>query len=441
MGKYYLIGIKGSGMSSLAVILNDLGHQVIGYDDDSKPKYTEELLKLKNIPIHYNNEYQLTDEIVIYSPAFKLDHPELKRSQELGLNILIYNKMLGELTKIFSTTAICGCHGKTTTTALLAQTINHLSDFPKTNYLIGDGTGYANPDNKNLVIEACEYQRHFLDYYPENTIITNIELDHVDYYHDLDDIVSAYQSFVNQTKDLVIACGDDENIRKLSFKQKVIFYGFNDNNNVIAKNINLTETGSTFDCYINNEFIHSFELKIFGKHMILNALAVISLLIEKNVNPDEIATAINLFQGAKRRFTVHNFDKIITINDYAHHHTEIKVTIESARQKYPDKEIVSIYLPNTYSRTKDFFHEEASALNLADKVYIMDIKADRESQIDYPDISSDLILNELNNGEKISLNEVEKLLIHKNSVMIFMSCTSIYQILEKYEDLLKNKSN
>lgn len=440
MNKYYLVGIKGSGMSSLAVILNDLGHQVVGYDDDSKPKYTEELLKKNNIPIYYNSGYILTDETVIYSPAFKLEHPELMRAKKKGLNILIYNKMLGELTKIFNTTAICGCHGKTTTTALLSQTINQLSNYPKTNYLIGDGTGYADPNNKDFVIEACEYQRHFLDYYPNNTIITNIELDHVDYYNDLNDIISAYQSFVNQTKDLVIACGDDNNIKKLNFKHKVIYYGFNDNNDVIAKNINLTETGSTFDCYINNEFIHSFELKIFGKHMILNALAVISLLIEKNVNPDEIATAINLFQGAKRRFTVHNFDKIITINDYAHHHTEIKVTIDSARQKYPDKEIVAIYLPNTYSRTKDFYHEEALALNLADKVYLMDIKADREFQSDYPQISSDLILNELNNGEKISLDTVEKLLIHNNSVLIFMSCTSIYQILEKYEDLLKTKN-
>jgi UDP-N-acetylmuramate--alanine ligase len=435
--KYYFVGIKGSGMSSLATILFDLGNEVTGYDDDSKHKYTEDALIERGIKIYYDQSFDIKDNVVVYSPAVKMDHGELVRARELGLTCLEYNKMLGELTKQYNTIAICGCHGKTTTTSLLSHVLDHIIG---TNYLIGDGTGHADKDSEYFVIEACEYRRHFLDYYPKYTIMTNIELDHVDYYKDLEDVKDAYQSFANQTEDLVIACGDDKNIRSININKKVIYYGFNENNDIVAKNVTLNSDGSSFDLYINNEFKDHFDIHLYGNHMVLNTLAVITLTYNLGIDLMKVKEYIQTFRGAKRRFKEKVFGDIITIDDYAHHSTEIRVTIESARQKYPDKEIVAIYLPNTYSRTKLFYEEEAAALNKADKIYVMDIKADREKQEDYQGVTSDLIINLLHNGEKISIEEVNKLLQHKNSVLIFMSCTSIYHIQNEYERLLTEKN-
>jgi UDP-N-acetylmuramate--alanine ligase len=417
----------------------DLGYEVIGYDDDPKPKYTEVALKERNIDIYYDNRYKLSDETIVYSPAFRIDHPELMRAKGLGLKCYLYNEFLGELSKKYESIAICGCHGKTTTTAMLSHVLNDIKDALGANYLIGDGTGHANKDNKYFVIEACEYKRHFLYYYPKYIIMTNIELDHTEYYKDLEDVKSAYKEFSTHADNLVIACGDDSNIRSLNIEKEVLYYGFNDNNDVIVKNINMTSEGSSFDVYMKGEFIGHFDLGIYGKHMVLNALSVITISHLLKLNMNEVANTLKSFKGANRRFKEKKINDIITIDDYAHHATEIRVTIESARQKYPDKEIIAVYLPNTYSRTRDMYKEEADSLNKADKAYVMDIKADRERTEDYPGISSDLIINLLNNGEKISMDTVDKLLKHKNSVLIFMSCTSIYQLQEKYENLLKEE--
>jgi UDP-N-acetylmuramate--alanine ligase len=439
--KFYFIGIKGSGMSSLAEILYDLGYQITGYDDDPKHKYTEDKLIDRGIQIYNDNSFELTNEMVVYSPAIRSDHPELVRAKSLGLKCYLYNEMLGELSKIYETIAICGCHGKTTTTALLSHVLNDTKGALGANYLVGDGTGHADKNNKYFVVEACEFKRHFLYYYPKYIIMTNIEYDHVDYYKDIEDVKSAFKEFSTHADKLIIACGDDLNIRSLNIEKEVIYYGFNDNNDVIAKNVNLTKDGSSFDVYMKGEFLGHFDLSIFGKHMILNTLAVITISHIYNLDMNEVSNTIKEFKGANRRFKEKVFGNIVTIDDYAHHSTELRVTIESARQKYPDKEIVAIYLPNTYSRTKILYKDEAESLNKADKAYVMDIKADREYAEDYPGVSSDLIINLLKNGEKISMETVAKLLQHKNSVLIFMSCTSIYQLQEKYEELIGEKND
>lgn len=435
---YYFIGIKGSGMSSLAEIMYDLGYKVVGYDDDPKPKYTEKALLKKGIKIFYDNSYKLTNETVVYSPAIRSDHPEMERARKKGLKCLLYNEMIGELTKRFETIAICGSHGKTTTTAMLAHIISAANN-KKVNYLIGDGTGYAHKNNKLFVLEACEYRRHFLYYYPIYTIITNIDFDHVDYYKDIDDVKKAFLEFTNQTQKMIIACGDDENIRDISFNKEVIYYGFNKNNNMVASNIKLTTDGSSFDVFYNQKFLGHFSLNHYGSHMILNALSVITMANILGLDIENVKKALKSFKGTNRRFTEKIIGDIIIIDDYAHHYNEIIATIEGVRQKYPDKKIIAVYLPNTYSRTKVLYKKEAAALNKADKAYVMDIISDREKPSEWPGVSSNLIIDLLKNGEKIALETVDKLLKHKNSVIIFMSCTSIYVLQQKFEKLLKER--
>lgn len=431
--KYYCIGIKGAGMSTLANILHDLGHEVSGYDDVRSYKFTEEGLNKRNIPIYYDAHDIDKDTIVTFSRAFREDHKEIKRIKELGLTIRNYNDVVGDITRMFDTVGISGTHGKTTTSLLISHIINNTLGC---NYFVGDGTGFANQDNKIFVIESDEYNKHFLAYQPSIAVITNIELDHVECYDGLEDIINTFNIFGNKAN-LVVACGDDHNIRKISFDKKTIYYGFNDNNDVIAKNVELTKEGCNFDVYMHGEFYYHFDLPLFGNHMILNALSAIIVCNHYGISKEDISSYMKTFKGAKRRFKEEVFGDIVTIDDYAHHPTEIKVTIDASRQKYPDKEIVAIFLPNTYSRTEALMDDFVEVLKQADKAYVMDIHCDRERQEDYPGVSSDTLMERIPNCEKVSVEEVEKLLKHKNSVMCFMSCTNIYVLLDKYKEMIK----
>ncbi|MFA5459035.1 MAG: UDP-N-acetylmuramate--L-alanine ligase [Bacilli bacterium] len=430
---YHFIGIKGTGMSALAHIYHDLGYQVQG-SDVTEHLFTQDDLekkKIKLLPFNRDNIHH--DMQVIVGNAFDNNHVEVKRCHELKVKTQRYYEALNTVINNYKTIAVSGCHGKTTTTSLLAHLLNNIVGC---NYLIGDGTGYMQRDNRYFVFEACEYKRIFLNYYPTYTIITNIELEHVDYYKDLNDVLSSFQTFVNQTKEIVLACGDDPSIRSLKYNQ-VKFYGFNDNNDIIARRVKLTSKGSNFDVYINNNLYGHFTLPLYGKHMILNALAVIGICHHEGLNSSEVSKQLKCFPGAKRRFKEKKIKDIVTIDDYAHHPTEIKVMIDAVRQKYPKREIVAVFKPNTYTRTKALATDFINALNLADKAYVTDIFCDREKKEDYPHITSSLIIDRLKNGDYISDDSVNKLLKHKKAVILFMSCKNIYTLREKYEALLK----
>ena len=436
--KYYCIGIKGSGMATLAEILFDLGHEVSGYDDYKEHKFTQEGLDKRGIKIYYDGTHDIPkDTIVTYSKAFSIDHPEIKRVKSLGLKIIAYNELLGKLSSEFKTIGVSGTHGKTTTSTMISHV---LGETKGCNYFIGDGSGFADRKNELFTLESCEFNRHFLAYHPYYAIVTNIELEHTECYKDIDEIIKTFEEFANKAH-YVIACGDDKNVRKMNLKNNVTYYGFDDCNDVVCKNVTLDENGSKFDVYIKGELYGHFDIPLFGNHMILNALACITVCNMEGVDTEKIHSLLHTFSNAKRRFKEKKFGSVVTIDDYAHHPTEIKVTIQSARQKYPNKEIVAVFLPNTYSRTKALMSDFISALKTADKAYVMDIHCDRERKEDYSGVSSDEIIKNVPNAEKISLDTVDKLLKHKNAAICFMSCTNIYELLDKYEALLLNKNN
>ncbi len=434
--KYYCIGIKGSGMATLAEILYDLGNSVSGYDDYKPYKFTQEGLDKRNIKIYYDNNHEIDkDTLVTYSKAFSMDHPEIKRVKSLGLKIIEYNELLGKLSYEFKTIGVSGTHGKTTTSTMLSHV---LSSTKGCNYFIGDGTGFAKKQNELFVLESCEYNKHFLSYHPYYAIVTNIELEHTECYKDINEIIDTFSTFANKAR-ITVACGDDLNVRKMNLDNKVIYYGFNNDNDVIAKNVVLSKEGSSFDVYVDKKLYGHFDIPVFGDHMVLNALACITICNLEGVKKEDIHNLLETFSNAKRRFKEKVFGDVVTIDDYAHHPTEIKVTIESARQKYPDKEVVAVFLPNTYSRTKALLKDFISVLSEADKAYVMDIHCDREKKEDYPGISSDLIIKDVPLADKISIATIDKLLKHKNAVICFMSCANIYEIENKFEELLKNK--
>ena len=437
--KYYCLGIKGAGMATLANILYDLGNEVVGYDDSTSYKFTEEGLTKRGIKIYSDNTHPLDkDMIVTYSVALSPDHKVITRAKEEGLQIKKYNEILGELTAMFDSICVSGTHGKTTTTTMISQI---LDEEYKVNYFIGDGTGFARKENKIFVIESDEFNRHFLAYHPKYTVITNIELEHTEIYKDIEDIRDTFTLFANKTEQVVVACGDNENIKMLKLNPKTIYYGFNEDNDVYAKNVVLTDKGSEFDLIYNKEFVGHFTLPLYGKHMVLDSIAAIIICHLNGVSYEKIGNILKEFKNAKRRFAIEEVKDNVIIDDYAHHPTEIKVTLEAARQKYPDRELVAIFKPNTYSRTEKFYKEFADSLNIADKVYLTEIDCNREKQEDYGGVTSKVILDLLNNGEMIEEKNIDNLLKHKNAVICFMSCASISHLKDEYKnkyDIMEN---
>lgn len=433
--KYYCIGIKGTGMSTLAQILYDLGNEVSGYDDAKGHKFTQDGLEKRNIPIYYDHDHEIDkDTIVTYSVAFKEDHEEMKRVRKLGLTVKKYSELMGDVINMFETIGVSGTHGKTTTSSLIRHL---LEETVGCNYFIGAGDGYADKKNKYFVVESDEFNCHFTDYHPAYSIITNIEAEHLECYKDIDDIRNTFEIFANQTKKLVVANGDNAEVRKINYKTKVMFYGFNDNNDIVIKNMKLLETGSVFDLYINNELFGHFDIPLYGKHMVANAAAAITIAKELGLTVEKIHELLETFHNAKRRFAETKIGNCVIIDDYAHHPTEIKVTLEAVKQKYPNKRLVVVFVPNTYSRTKDFKNEFVEAFNIADKTYLTEIDCNRERQEDYPGITSHIIVDNLKNGDMISIDTIDKLKDEKDSVVCFMSCAYVDNLIDSFKNLIK----
>ena len=430
---YHFIGIKGSGMASLATILSDLGYSVQGSDIE-KHFFTEIGLKERNIKIFNYDENNIKEGLTIVKGAsIKEDNPEIVKAKLLKLEILEYNEMVGKLTDLFKTICVCGCHGKTTTTTMLAV---GLGNELKMNYLIGDGTGYANRNNEFFALESCEYQRHFLEYNPYYTIITNIDLDHVDYFKGIEDVIDAYTEFANKTKKLIIACGDDPNTKNIKVEKDIVFYGFNNDNNIRAVNLIYEEDGTKFDVIIDNFMYGHFELPIFGDHQVLDALSVIALAYYENIDSEVINYNLSKFEGAKRRFHITEIKDNIIIDDYAHHPNEVKSTINSVRQKYKDKKIVIIFQPHTFSRTKEFAKDFIEIFKNVDYSYILDIFPSREKQEQYPGITSKIITDKLDNSSIISIDDAKELSKHNNTVFVFMSPNDISKLENELKEIL-----
>ena len=349
--------------------------------------------------------------------------------------MLGYEEMVGKLTEKFKTICIAGCHGKTTTTAMMALVLNKIKG---TNYLIGDGTGYANKDNEFFALESCEYRRHFLNYTPYYAVILNIDLDHVDYFKDLNDVILAYQQLASKAKKMVIAWGDDANVHKMKLDKKIAYFGLGEDNDIRAVNVVYHKDGTSFDVICEgNEYGH-FDLPIFATHQLLDALAVISVCYFEELDSKEVAKYFKEFKGAKRRFTETICGNNVIIDDYAHHPNEVRACINAIRQKYPEKKIIAIFQPHTFTRTKEFANDLVEVFNTVDETYIMDIHPARESQEDYPDVTKDIIISKLKHGHAINIDEADKLNVYDNAVFIFMSPNDI----SKLEDaIIKLKGN
>ena len=428
MSKYHFIGIKGSGMSSLAQIAYDMGHEVQGSDEETY-FFTQEKLEQRNIPMFYYGAENIKEGYdVILGNAFDETHAEYRRAKELGLKTYTYSQFLGKLLSEIPSITVTGAHGKTTTTTMVSNIFKHNHI---TSYLIGDGTGHGEKYSEFMIAEACEYYRHFLAYHPNYAIVTNIDFDHPDYFNDEHDMFDAFQSFVNQVKDTVVICGDDRLASQLKpTNAKTIKYGFNEGNDYQIKNVQTTSEHSKFDVYKNSELLGTFTMAVFGLHDISNATSAIALADINGISVEKIQESLDQYKPAERRFSEHKIGNNVIVDDYAHHPSEIKATIDSARRKYEGKEVIAIFQPHTYTRTAKFLNEFAESLETADKVFLCPIFAsvrEKEKIVGIED------LQKVTKGAQIISNEDDfDKLNFDNSVFLFMGAGNINKLCHKF---------
>lgn len=424
----YFIGIKGTGMAALAAMMADVGEEVMG-SDLSKHFFTEDELIARGITILPFDPANIHDNYtVIIGNAFLEDFPEVIAARNNPTcKCYRYHEFLGELMKKYHSISICGSHGKTTTTTM-AKTV--FQSFAPTAYLIGDGEGYLRKDSEYLCVESCEFRRHFLAYYPEYAIITNIEIDHVDYFKDEQDYFEAYQSFVGNVGKAVFYFGDDLWCQKLEFGGLEHYsFGFAKNNDYYLEVLKRDCNCSKISLFYHQQLLGDYILPFVGDHHLIDALGVIALAHHLGFDLTEVVAALNNFRGPKRRYVVEEYGDSIFIDDYAHHPTEVKVTLQATRQRYPDRKIVAIFKPHRASRVLYFAQEFAEALALADKVYLLDFTSIDDKQ-DGTDIDITYLSERIDGSKVVSEDEDGSKVIAANgsAVYVFMSSKDIYNI-------------
>ena len=321
---------------------------------------------------------------------------------------------------------IAGTHGKTTTTGMAYHLFK---DYDKTSVLIGDGTGHAVKDSHYFISETCEYQDHFLHYYPTYAVINNIEMDHVDYFKSMEQYEKSFEKFANQVKDTVVIWGDDPHLPHLHYTKRVMKFGINEGNDVLAKNIINNDHGLSFDVYIHNELFGHFALPFYGMHMLYNSLAVITLGYLENMRADYIQQRLSTFEGVKRRYTVKKVGNDIYVDDYAHHPTAIQYVIEATRSRYPGKKIVAIFQPDRFSRGLRFAKEFAQAMDLADYPFLVHFPENAKKEpgidIDIHEIGQYIPRAKIIHEDDAA---VQLLAAYDDVVYLFMSSKDIYKL-------------
>ena len=399
----HFIGIGGISMSGLAEILLKENFQISG--SDNKPSaLTEHLTQLGAVVNYPQMASNITDgiDVVVYTAAIHEDNPELMEVRRQNLPTLTRAELLGQLMKNYETPiAISGTHGKTTTTSMLSHILLEAEKDPTISVggilkAIGGNIRVGSSDV--FVTEACEYTNSFLDFFPKIAVMLNVEEDHMDFFKDIDDIRSSFHRFAALLpKDGALVI--NKNIEKIEtitegLSCNIITYSEVQEADYSAANIAFDALGNaSFDLVKYGENTGRIQLSVAGKHNVSNALSTIAVAELLNIDLDTIQKGLLSFTGTDRRFQYKGERNGITIiDDYAHHPTEIRATLTSARN-YPHKDIWCVFQPHTYTRTKAFFHEFAEALSLADHVILADIYAARET--DTLGMSSEALAEEI----------------------------------------------
>ncbi|WP_297425732.1 UDP-N-acetylmuramate--L-alanine ligase [Clostridium sp.] len=385
--KIHFIGIGGISMSGLAAVLLNSGYKVSGSDFKDSPIVDKLRVSGAEIYIGHKRENIKDVDLVVYTAAIPSDNLELLEAKEKNISLMDRAEFLGQIMKGHKyNVAISGTHGKTTCTSMLSH-ITLASNLDPTILVGGEldaiGGNFRIGNSEYFLTEACEYKRSFLKFYPYVGIILNIDADHLDYYKSIDEIADTFLQFSKLIPDdgYLIGFNDDTRVKEILSKAhcNTLSYGFNDNADVNAKNITFNKNGcATFDVYKDNKNLFTLTLNVPGKHNILNALASICVSLIFDISNDDIIEGLSKCKGAHKRFEYKGeLNGVTVIDDYAHHPTEIKATLSTAKQINHNK-IYCIFQPHTYTRTKALFDEFTECFNDADELILMDVYAARE---------------------------------------------------------------
>lgn len=391
----YLIGIGGIGMSGLARYFHKRGCLVKGYDR-TPTVLTSSLItegievvftdNLESIPLEFKENTDIS--LIIYTPAIPKDSLIFNYFKDNGFPVNKRSEVLGIISKGMFTVAVAGTHGKTTTSSMVAHILK-ASGNDCSAFLGGIATNYNSNvlfgDNNVVVVEADEYDRSFLTLQPDIAIITSMDADHLDIYGDKESLAESFKLFASQIKP-----GG-----KLLFREGLPLingrtYAANRSAEIKAEDIQIKEANFYFDFHSGNEIIRDIKLGIPGLHNVENAVAAAEVALLLGIEPVKIKTALESFKGVKRRFEyILNTDKYVFIDDYAHHPEELRACITAVKSLYPDKELLTIFQPHLFTRTRDFAIGFAEALSMSDNLLMLDIYPARELPI--PGVTSEII--------------------------------------------------
>ncbi|MBI2026817.1 MAG: UDP-N-acetylmuramate--L-alanine ligase [Deltaproteobacteria bacterium] len=388
--KYHFIGIGGIGMSGLAEVLLNLGHQVCGSDAKLTP-LTQRLqgLGAKIFEGHAASHVPKDTDIVVISSAIHSDNPELICAKEYRLPILTRGQLLADLSKSKKSIVVGGAHGKTTTSSLVAMILESAGFDPTAiigGRVRGLGSNAKLGHGDYLVAEADESDGSFLRLSPLHAIVTNIDFEHADFYKDLPHIKRAFTDFLLKVspEGSVIVCSEDKNIRDIlpNVQRKIIRYGLSLENDYRATHLSFSESSTEFDCEFQGRKLARIKTPLSGEHNVLNCLAAIAAARELNISISDIQKALLEFSGVERRFhRKGEKNNVLVLDDYGHHPSEIQATLSACKRCWPNRRLITVFQPHRYTRTKALFSEFVKCFRETNLLILTDIYAASESPI------------------------------------------------------------
>lgn len=450
--KIYFIGIKGSGMVALVEILARQGFEVTGSDTTEK-FFTDEILKKKLFVKYFEgfdaDHVKDDTDLVVFSTAYNEENnEEFKAAKYKSLPMISYPELLGLLFNQKYGIAVCGTHGKTTTTAMLAE-IFRVSDLDPTAVVgsqVRQWRGSALVGRSDfMIIEADEYQGKFKFYHPQAVILTSADWDHPDYFKTPEQYKKTFIDFVQKIPrhGFLVVCGDRSDTLEIarSAKCNVLKYGFGKENDFKIKNHELKDGKQIFEVWNGEKKLGEFELELPGKHNVLNAAAAVAMSHKFNAKIEKIQEALRNFEGTSRRFEyIGKRNGAILIDDYGHHPEELKATLKAAREFFPKKRIWCVFHPHTYTRTKALLSEFAQSFEDADRVIVLDIYGSaRETQggVHSQDLVELAKKYHRNVAYIPTIDEAVEFLkdeIEKGDLVIAMGAGNVWEVAEKLKE-------
>ena len=441
----YFVGIGGIGMSAVARYFKAANKHVAGYDK-TKTEITDALVDLgikvyfedavKNIEESFLNK---EDTLVVYTPAIPNEHKQLNYFKDNGFKVLKRSEILGLITENTFCLAVAGTHGKTTTTSILGHIMKECN-VPLTAFLGGISENYNSNlilnGNEVSVVEADEFDRSFLTLSPDLACITSMDADHLDIYGDASELIKSFEDFSKRLKP------NGKLFVRNGLPLKGITYGIEDDSDYSAQNIKIQNGAYVFDVKTPNTVLEQVQFNLPGRHNLSNAIIALAMAVEYGVPTPQLAKALASYRGVKRRFTYQiKTNKLVFIDDYAHHPEEINAVHQAVREMYPEDEVLAIFQPHLFSRTRDFVVEFAKSLSQFDEVLLLAIYPARELPIE--GVDSQWLLDQISNPKKELIDKsviIQKIKESKAKIILTIGAGDIGAEVHKIKEALVHEN-